>query len=183
MAIQFSHIFIFTIIPKPIILIFMKKKVYFDSTIPSYYFDSRESLQYPVKVTKLWWENERNNYDIWISEETIAELSAGNYPNKEKILDFIADLQVLPFDETIVDIAQVYLEHFIMPQMLKGDAIHLAYASYYKIDFLLTWNCNHLANANKKQHIRIVNTRLNIDIPEIITPLELFTEEIDDNSK
>ena len=39
-----------------------------------------------------------------------------------------------------------------MPRVLKGDALHLAYASFYKIDFLLTWNCNHLANANKRQH-------------------------------
>ncbi len=58
---------------------------------------------------------------------------------------------------------------------------HLAYASYYKIDFLLTWNCNHLANANKKQHIRIINTRLNLPTPETITPLELFTETNHDN--
>jgi hypothetical protein len=44
------------------------------------------------------------------------------------------------------------------------------------MDFLLTWNCQHLANANKKQHIRIINTRLNLLTPELITPLELFTE-------
>ncbi len=67
-----------------------------------------------------------------------------------------------------------------MPQVLKGDAIHLAYASYYKMDFLLTWNCNYLANANKKQHIRLINTRLNLSIPEITTPLELVTEEEND---
>ena len=63
-----------------------------------------------------------------------------------------------------------------MPKDEMGDALHLAYASFYKIDFLLTWNCNHLANANKKQHIRILNNRLNLFVPEIITPLELFTE-------
>ncbi len=63
-----------------------------------------------------------------------------------------------------------------MPQDQKGDAIHLAYAPFYKIDFLLTWNCNHLANANKKRHIKIINARLDLFTPEIITPLELFTE-------
>ncbi len=65
--------------------------------------------------------------------------------------------------------------------MLKGDALHLAYASFYKIDFLLTWNCNHLANANKRTHIRVINTRLNLVVPEIITPLELFSEKTDDD--
>ena len=68
-----------------------------------------------------------------------------------------------------------------MPRVLKGDALHLAYASFYKMDFLLTWNCNHLANANKRRHIRVINTRLNLAIPEIITPLELFSEATDDN--
>ncbi len=61
----------------------------------------------------------------------------------------------------------------------EGDAIHLAYASYYKIDFLITWNCKHLANANKKPHIKKINNNLGIFTPEIITPLELFME--DDN--
>jgi len=64
-----------------------------------------------------------------------------------------------------------------MPKDLKGDAVHLAYTSVYKIDFLLTWNCKHLANANKKPHIRKINTNLGLFIPEIITPLELFQEE------
>ncbi|MBU2445098.1 MAG: hypothetical protein KJ666_05930 [Bacteroidetes bacterium] len=92
-------------------------------------------------------------------------------------MEFISKIQVLPFDRNVVDIAQVYLSNFLMPKQLKGDAIHLAYASYYKIDFLLTWNCNHLANANKRQHVRILNNKLNLPVPDIITPLELFTEQ------
>ncbi len=128
----------------------MKKTVYLDSTIPSYYFDNRESLKYPVDITRLWWEKERQNFDIWISEETIAELTEGNYPGKEEILEFVSKIKVLEFDKNIIEIARIYLDNYIMPGVLKGDAIHLSYASYYKIDFLLTWNCNHLANANKK---------------------------------
>ena len=58
-----------------------------------------------------------------------------------------------------------------------SDSVHLAYASYYDIEYLLTWNCNHLANANKRKHIRIINGRLGLSTPEIITPLELFKEE------
>lgn len=63
-----------------------------------------------------------------------------------------------------------------MPKNIEGDAIHLAYTAYYNIDFLLTWNCNHLANTNKKQHIRLIHTKLNLNSPEITTPLELFSE-------
>lgn len=117
------------------------------------------------------------NFDIWISEETLNELAAGRYPHKSHALEFASKLKVLPPDENIVEIAQIYLDNFVMPQVLKGDAIHLAYASFYKIDFLLTWNCNHLANANKRRHIRRINTKLNLPIPDIVTPLELFKEQ------
>jgi hypothetical protein len=68
----------------------------------------------------------------------------------------VSHIAVLAPHPYIIDIAQVYLNNYLMPRTLTGDALHLAYASYYKIDFLLTWNCQHLANANKKQHIRII---------------------------
>lgn len=154
----------------------MKRTVYLDTTIPSYLFDERESLETYIEVTKKWWEEESPRFDIWVSEETIAELSVGDYPRQAQILAFVAELSVLPPNEQVLEIAQIYLDNYAMPQGLKGDALHLAYATFYKFDFLLTWNCNHLANANKRQHIRVINARLNLSTPEIITPLELFTE-------
>lgn len=159
----------------------MNKSVYLDSTIPSYLFDERAEIQAFIDITKKWWKEEQKNFDLWISEETVVELSKGDYPNKRSILECISEIQVLPFDEQLVDITQIYLDNLKMPQVLAGDALHLAYVSHWKIDFLLTWNCNHLANANKKQHIRVINTRLNLFTPEIITPLELFTETTDGN--
>jgi len=155
----------------------MKQTVYFDATIPNYFLDERESLRTFVEITQRWWKEERQNFDIWISEETLNELASGNYPHKSRALQFASQLKVLPADENIVEIAQIYLDNYVMPQVLKGDVIHLAYASFYKIDFLLTWNCNHLANANKRQHIRRINARLNLAIPDIVTPLELFKEQ------
>ncbi|MEE8584858.1 MAG: type II toxin-antitoxin system VapC family toxin [Acidobacteriota bacterium] len=154
----------------------MRKPVYLDSTVLSYLFDERESLGTYVEVTKKWWAEERDSFALWISDETVAELSRGDYPNKARILECASGIQVLPSDERIVEIAQVYVNNFLMPRALAGDALHLAYASFYKLDFLLTWNCNHLANANKRQHIRIVNSRMNLFTPEIVTPLELFKE-------
>ena len=62
----------------------------------------------------------------------------------------------------------------------SGDALHLAAASYHRCDFLVTWNCEHLANANKFGHIRRINTMLVIGCPMLITPLELLKEGIDD---
>jgi hypothetical protein len=61
-----------------------------------------------------------------------------------------------------------------MPADPTGDALHLALASHHKCDFLLTWNCLHLANANKFGHIRRINTMLGLFTPTIVTPLELL---------
>jgi len=154
----------------------MKKTVYLDTSIPSYLFDKRESIKTYIEITQAWWEQERHNFDIWISQETITELGMGNYPSQQKTLECASQLQVLQPDPHITKIVQVYLDNYLMPRVLKGDALHLAYASFYKMDFLLTWNCNHLANANKKQHISIINTRLKLFTPELVTPPQLFTE-------
>ena len=63
-----------------------------------------------------------------------------------------------------------------MPAKPHGDALHLALASYHKCDFLVTWNCVHLANAKKFDHIRIINNRLGLFVPTLVTPLELLGE-------
>jgi len=155
----------------------MKKTVYLDTTIPSYMFDNRDEIRLHIDITGKWWQEESKNYFVVTSENTINELSKGNYPNKEKILEFSLKLKILPFSENIARVSQIYIDHCLMPNDLEGDAMHLEYASYYKIDFLHTWNCNHLANANKRNHIRFLNTKLGLFIPEIITPLELFEEK------
>jgi hypothetical protein len=62
----------------------------------------------------------------------------------------------------------------VMPANPAGDALHLALASFHKCDFLVTWNCQHLANANKFGHIRRVNTMLGLFVPALVTPLELL---------
>jgi predicted nucleic acid-binding protein len=154
----------------------MKKAVYLDSTVPSYLFDERESIKLHCDITRKWWEEESNNFDIFVSLETIVELNKGNYPKKNEILEFVNKLEKLEPNPEIRGIIKVYIQNALMPKDEMGDALHLAYASFYKIDFLLTWNCNHLANANKRQHVRILNSRMNLFVPEIITPLELFTE-------
>lgn len=155
----------------------MRKTVYLDSTIPSYLFDQRDSIRELIEITKAWWRQERRNFRIVISEATIIEVGDGNHPYKENIFkECISGLEVLPPHERLEEIVRIYIENHLMPRGATGDAVHLAYASFYKADFLMTWNCNHLANANKKQHIAIINSRLTLSIPEIVTPMELFTE-------
>jgi predicted nucleic acid-binding protein len=155
----------------------MKKSVYLDTTIFSYLIDERDSIRNFIDVTKEWWETQRKYYDTYVSIETLAELREGDYPKKEEATRLAETIDVLSRIPEIEEIAEIYIENYLMPNDLKGDAIHLAYASLYKIDFLMTWNCKHLANANKKLHIRKINTKLGLFAPDLITPLELFKEE------
>ncbi len=154
----------------------MKKSVYLDTTIISFLFDERDSIKNLIEITKDWWNTQRNKFNIYLSLETLAELQAGNYPKKDEAIKLAESLEVLERIPEIEKVAEIYLNNYIMPKNFEGDAIHLAYTSIYKIDFLLTWNCKHLANANKKPHIRQINTKLGLFIPEIITPMELFEE-------
>lgn len=104
----------------------------------------------------------------------LGELNRGNFPNKEQVLELIADVPLLPLEPAILEIGQTYIAHKLMPADPGGDALHLAIASFHKCDFLLTWNCRHLANANKFGHIRRINTLLGLFIPQLVTPLELI---------
>ena len=93
----------------------------------------------------------------------IDELEAGS---TEVTLDRLALLDGINiFDPTveIVHIAQVYMEKLIMPQEPQGDAFHLAIASFYNVDILLTWNCTHLANPNKFDFITRIEPRIGIN--------------------
>lgn len=154
----------------------MKKSVYLDATIPSYYFDERNEIGPFVDITKKWWDTQRENFQIYISDYTLTELQQKQYPNKDKIIELVSNIESFEFSDEIDSIAEIYINQFVMPKGDFGDAFHLACASLNKIDYLLTWNCNHLANANKEEHIQIVNGKLGIHTPIICTPLQLFME-------
>lgn len=154
----------------------MREKVYIDSTIPSYYFDRRESLATFAGITRQWWSEMADAYELFISDAVIRELNRGDYPNKGEVLALVSGIPSLPLPDDLEQIVEFYVANYVMPQTLAGDAAHLAYASYYNVDYLLTWNCNHLANANKRKHIRIINGRLGLATPEIVIPLQLFQE-------
>ena len=140
----------------------MKPKVYIETSIPSF---SHEVRTAPDMIARRdwtcdWWDNYRQNYLVVISEAVLDELTRGDYPNKDQALTLIGNVALLAIDDPIAEIVEAYAHHHLMPRNPLGDALHLAVASYYKCDFLLTWNCKHLANANKFDHIRRVNMLL-----------------------
>ena len=157
----------------------MKPLVYLDTSVPSYYYEERDDplVRSRHLITVRWWETQRSFYNTCLSEAVLDELRQGDYPNKPKVLALVKDVEILPIEREVLDIVKVYINHKLMPQGIPGDAVHLAVASLRKADFLLTWNCKNLANANKRRHIHLINGDLGLSTPEIVTPDLLFLEE------
>ena len=103
----------------------------------------------------------------------LEELQRGRHPNKERALELLSEVPILSLAPEIDDIVEAYLQHRLMPRDPRGDALHLALASFHRCHYLLTWNCRHLANANKFEHIRHLNTMLGVFVPALVTPVEL----------
>lgn len=157
----------------------MKRVVYIETTIPSFYQEVRTEPEMIARRnwTREWWNNQREHYQLATSIAVMEELERGDYPNNEKILNLVADIPLLSINTEIHDIVETYIKRKLMPADILGDALHLAIASFHGCDFLLTWNCKHLANANKFSHIRRLNTLLGLYVPALITPVELLSWE------
>lgn len=109
-----------------------------------------------------------------------SELGAGEFPNKSDMLALVSRFPLLDVNDAVIEAVQPYIANHVMPKDPGGDAFHSAIASFHRCDFLVTWNCQHIANANKFAHIRRVNGMLGLGNPALVTPLELLNEEIDD---
>jgi hypothetical protein len=153
-----------------------KPRVYAETTIPSFYHEVRTAPEIVARRewTRQWWPSPGERYELVTSPAVLDELSGGTPERSAEWLALVHDLPLLPVEPAIAEIVPVYLEHRVMPADPAGDALHLALASYHKCDFLVTWNCRHLANANKFGHIRRVNTLLGLFVPALVTPLELL---------
>ncbi len=156
----------------------MKPSVYIETSIPSFYHEIRTDITAQARRswTREWWKNQRQLFEVVSSEAVMDELSDGEYAKKQDCLDFMDSVVLLDITEEITEIVRYYIQHKIMPSDPLGDALHLAIASFHKCDFLMTWNCKHLANANKFGHIRRVNTVLGLYVPAIVTPLEFLED-------
>lgn len=155
------------------------KTVYIETSIPSFYYETRTEPEMIARKnwTREWWDKHRNQYNIVTSNGVIAELQEGEYPSQQDALNLLSPVSKLDVPDEIADIIDAYISNHLMPRERLGDALHLAIASFHKCDFLLTWNCSHIANANKFEHIRIINTRLGLFVPALITPIELLEED------
>lgn len=153
--------------------------LYVETSIPSFYYEVRTE---PAMVarrdwTRQWWASVSAEDELLTSPAVIDELNRGDFPSRDDALALLGSLPNLEITDAVAEIVEAYIAHHLMPADPFGDALHLALASYHCCDFLVTWNCKHLANANKFGHIRRVNGILGLHVPTLVTPLELLGED------
>jgi hypothetical protein len=120
-----------------------------------------------------------SKYELVSSAAVIGEL-IGSIPERSELrCSLLRDIPLLDIDLEIESIVAVYIQHKLMPADPSGDALHLAVASFHKCDFLVTWNCRHIANGNKFGHLRRINALLGLPVPALVTPLELLGADYD----
>lgn len=155
----------------------MKESIYLETTIVSYY-TSKPSRDIIVlahqEITQEWWPKAVRKFNVFISEIVIEEAGMGDEEAAKKRLEELKSFPHLELSDKVENLAQVYMERLEIPEKSFRDAAHLAVASVYDIDYLVTWNCAHLANGEVIKKLMKINKSFDIQTPIICTPEELM---------
>ncbi len=157
----------------------MKPRVYLETTIPSYLtaWVSRDLVMSAhQQVTRDWWQTRRHDFEIFISQYVIDEASAGDPDAARRRLELLADLPLLDPNDDVLDLADELVRRIPLPARAAADALHIAIATVNEIQFLLTWNCTHIANAELRGVIESICREFGYQPPVICTPEELLKE-------
>jgi hypothetical protein len=155
----------------------MKPKVYLETTIISY-LTARPSRDLIVaanqQMTQDWWQMRRPSFELFVSEAVVKEASGGDDSAARQRLETIEDLSLLTLTADAVMLAETLVREVPLPEKAITDAVHVAVAATNGMDYLLTWNCTHLANALLRGRIEDVCRQQGYEPPVICTPQELM---------
>jgi len=157
----------------------MKPKLYIENSIVSYLTGdpSRDIITAARQaLTRQWWNHKRLDYDLYISEFVIAEATAGDPEMAAKRLKALEGIAEIELTETTAKLAQVLVSEGPLPRKAALDALHIAVAVGGGVEYLLTWNFKHLANATMRNQIERLCRSRGYEPPIICTPEELLGE-------
>jgi hypothetical protein len=157
----------------------MKPRVYIETTIPSYLtaFPSRDIVICAhQQLTKEWWLESKAKFETFISEAVMEEIRQGDVSASEKRMSMISGLTVLSLNDDVRELVHFYDSKLGLPKKAKTDILHIAFAVSYEMDYMLTWNCAHLANGGVMRKLLDLNGFINRYTPLIVTPEELLTQ-------
>jgi predicted nucleic acid-binding protein len=154
----------------------VKESLYLETTVVSYY-TSRLSRNTRVRahqqITREWWRG-LSRFQVFVSQVVVEEARLGDPDAAQRRLEAIGDFRRLEMNEVVENLAALYLKSLDIPQKAFRDAAHLAVVAAHEIDYLVTWNCEHLANARVVKRLQALNALHGIRTPVICTPEELL---------
>ena len=157
----------------------MKSSVYIETTIPSYLTAWRSPelvMAANQEATRKWWDESRAKFELFISQLVIGEISNGDPEAVKRRIAVVENLPELALTDKAEALAAKLLLGAALPQKAKADALHIAIATVHGMDYLLTWNCTHIANAIMRPKIESICRAAGYEPPVICTPPELVEE-------
>ena len=155
-------------------------KLYLETTIPSYltaWPSWNAVIAGHQQTTREWWATSHERFALHVSQFVLDEAGAGDPEAARLRLESLRDVPELPATESALALAIALLAEGAVPEKARTDAAHIAVAAVHGMDFLVTWNCSHIANAEMKPRIREVCARHGWRCPEICTPEQLMPLE------
>ena len=160
----------------------MKSTVYIETTIPSYLIAWRSpelSMAAKQQTTRQWWDDRRQHFDLFISDAVLLEASGGDPAAAKRRLEVLDGIPVLnPLSEAD-EIVVALIDRLSLPARALTDAAHIAICIVHGMDYLLTWNCTHIANATFQPIIHNVCDDFGFSMPVICTPDQLMGDDND----
>jgi len=154
----------------------MKAYVYIETTIVSYLTAWRSPqlvMAAHQEATRQWWDEQREHFDLFVSEAVLEEAAAGDPDAAKRRLEVLAGIEELKITEEIRDLAKALIARGQLPQKAALDALHIATATVHGMEYLLTWNCRHIANATRQKSMRTICQESGYILPVLCTPIEL----------
>jgi len=161
----------------------MKPSVYIETSVISHLTARTSPLLRTAamqQATAEWWERARGKYRLVTSELVLMEAGRGDAGAAADRLAALTDIPLLPVSTPVVALARHLLNAGALPEKAKLDATHVALAAIGDIDYLLTWNCQHINNPRLKPIMRSVCAVAGVRCPEICTPDELLERNDDE---
>ena len=159
--------------------------VYLETTIPSYLaaHPSRDLIVAAhQQITHDWWRDARERFDLYISEAVREEIRGGDPDAAIRRLEIIDGLPVLQLNDEVRNLVHEYDQRLGLTGPGRADLPHIAFAVAYNMDYLVTWNCRHIANGEVIRRLLDANTLLQCSTPLVITPEEILSVPGEDQS-
>ncbi|MDN5937621.1 MAG: type II toxin-antitoxin system VapC family toxin [Salinisphaera sp.] len=157
----------------------MKARVYIETSIVSL-LAARPSNNVRAaahqSVSWKWWDQRSSHFDIFVSEFVLAEVAQGDPAAAQRRMNILNELTVLQTNAEVTDLGDKLVEAGAIPEAAKMDAFHIASATVNGMDYLMTWNCKHIANAVMRPRIETLCSREGYAPPIICTPEELLED-------